>query len=291
MVWYDIDEKGYVNKTLDYEPAIYIYKRDCANKDKTFIYIGSSVQLASRVSSHRSRVLNWQKNKSSGSPIFYSHILKYGWDSFKFGILEHVNLSYINNIEQKKIVLLNREQYYLDSIKPNLNICKIADSPLGVKRDTLFSTNLSKARRGKSINFNEKIFNNPKVVTFETKSKLSLRSGGISVKLYSKNNNFINDFPTLKCAAKFLGVHPTTISKVFQTGRTFDNFIYKFEIKPRDRKVWIYDSNFELVKVFSSIKQTVVGCDISSSTLYKYIKSGKLYNNQFYFFTSEYKNS
>ena len=30
-----------------------------------------------------------------------------------------------------------------------MNICKIADSPLGVKRKLLFSINLSKAIRGK----------------------------------------------------------------------------------------------------------------------------------------------
>ena len=51
----------------------------------------------------------------------------------------------------KREILLLREQYYLDNINPSLNVCKKADSPLGVKRNKMFSINLSKSRRGINI--------------------------------------------------------------------------------------------------------------------------------------------
>jgi hypothetical protein len=131
---------------------------------------------------------------------------------------------------------LKREQYYLDNINPSLNVCKRADSPLGVKRNTMFGLNLSKSRRGKTQKPNIKkpnikINNIPKILTDETKLRKSLRSRGISVKIFDKSNNFVNEFPTIRSAAKYLGVTSTTVSNIFKTGKSYDNFVYKFYIK------------------------------------------------------------
>jgi hypothetical protein len=80
--------------------------------------------------------------------------------------------------KQQRNLLLEREQYYLDSINPSLNVCKKAGSPLGVKRNIMFSINLSRSRRGKSKKLTIK-FNNigspNKFVTDETRLKISSR--------------------------------------------------------------------------------------------------------------------
>lgn len=178
---------------------------------------------------------------------------------------------------------MEKEQYYLDNINPSLNSCKLANSPLGVKRNKIFSINLSKARKGKKIRKSSIENNNiVRLITPETKSKISLRNKGVSVKIWDKLNNFVQEFPTLTRAAKFLGVSTKTISRIYQTGESFDDLIYEFNVK--DNRIWVYDINQQLVNIFDNAKKTTLYLNIPRSTLSDYIKSGKLYKNKFYFY-------
>ncbi len=217
IIWHDINKKGYINKSLKYQAAVYIYMRIPYFNSKACYYVGSTVKLTSRISLHKCRIINWNKYKKTGSPIFYRNILKYGWLNFKFVILEYIDLFNITNIEQKKKIILEREQYYLDKINPSLNICKMADSPLGIKRNTMFSINLSKSQIGKSKKLNIDINNISKIVTSETKLKISLRCKGVTVKVFDKSNNIVNLFTTITSTAKCFGVDTKTISKIFKT--------------------------------------------------------------------------
>jgi hypothetical protein len=102
---------------------------------------------------------------------------------------------------------LKKEQYYLDNIKPSLNVCEKADSPLGIKRNLTFSINLSKAKRGKKhgkLKMKTSII--PNIISVETRLKMSEKARGVSVKVYDKYNNLINQFPTMASAAKHFGV-------------------------------------------------------------------------------------
>jgi len=105
VIWYDIDEKGYINKSLKNQAAIYVYMKKSPS-GKISYYLGSSVKLPSRMSSHRSGVISWSKgNYKNGLPKLYNSVLKYGWNSFKFGILEYIDLSNITNVEEKKHIV------------------------------------------------------------------------------------------------------------------------------------------------------------------------------------------
>jgi len=290
VIWYDIDKDGCINKPLNYEAAVYIYMKKISFNSEACYYVGSTAQLASRISSHKCYVINWNKYKNRGSPIFYKSVLKHGWINFKFGVLEYIDLSTNTDTKQNKKIILDREQYYLDNINPSLNICKTAGSPLGVKRDIMFSINLSRSRRGKSKKLDTRvniINKKPKIVTDESRLKISLRCKGVSVKVFDKSNNLINEFPTLTSAAKYFGVHTKTISMIYKTGKSYDNYIYKFNIK--ENKVWVYDSNHKLIKTLDSLKKTSEWFNIPSSTLFNYIRSGKLYKNKFYFYNAKSK--
>lgn len=82
-------------------------------------YIGSSVDLATRLYKYYSlRQLNYSK-----TTIHYA-LLKYGFDNFKLEILEYC---------EKGANPVNREQYYLDLLKPEYNILNQAGSLLGFK--------------------------------------------------------------------------------------------------------------------------------------------------------------
>jgi group I intron endonuclease len=104
-------------------------------------------------------------------------ILKYGHGNFKLDILEYCSQD----------VLLKREQYYIDLLKPEYNILSIAGSTLGYKHreETLekfktreFTTemrlNLKKAATGR-------------ILSEDTKKKLSLIKKGN--KLSEKNTS------------------------------------------------------------------------------------------------------
>jgi group I intron endonuclease len=288
IVWFDIDKRGYINTPLKNQGAVYIYMKV---SNKTEYYVGASLQLKTRISSHRC-CINGNNYKSKGSPLFYKSVLKYGWVNFKFGVLEYIDLSKISNIKQKKDKLLEREQYYLDNINPSLNICKIAGSVLGIKHGITFSRNLSKSRRGirrKVIKLSvKKIHNVPKVVTIETRIKLSSRTQGVSVKVFD-GSNLINKFTTITSAAKHLGVNNKTISRILNTGISYDNYIYIFEIK--DLRVWIYDPKYKLVKILDNVLKTSAWCNIPYTTISRYIKSGKLYGNKYYFYNINSKSN
>lgn len=110
-------------------------------------YIGSAIHLTSRFNTHKSSL---KKNKH------YNQYLqnawnKYGEKNFRFEVLEEV---------LDKNLLIQREQYYIDVLEPQYNICKSAGNVLGTKHTEEEKMKISKAHKGK-------------VVSEETKAKLS----------------------------------------------------------------------------------------------------------------------
>jgi len=75
IFWYDINVGGYIKGYIDKQAAVYIYifKR---TSNETHYYVGSSVNLRSRLSTHRSCIIN-EYNKNALS-IFYNSVRKYG---------------------------------------------------------------------------------------------------------------------------------------------------------------------------------------------------------------------
>jgi hypothetical protein len=63
---------------------------------------------------------------------------------------------------------------------------------------------------------------------------MSLRTHGVSVKVFDRFNNLVYTFSTIKSAAKHFGVSNSTMSRIENKG-TYDNFIFKFE--PKDFRV------------------------------------------------------
>ena len=95
--------------------GIYQIKNKINNKS----YIGSSSRLKFRWKRH----LTDLKCNVHHSLALQRAFHKYGYDNFEFIILE--------NCKENK--LIEREQYYLDNLLPEYNICKIAGNCAGVK--------------------------------------------------------------------------------------------------------------------------------------------------------------
>lgn len=81
-------------------------------------YIGSSINLSRRFKEYYSHISKVRRN----FPI-HSALLEYGYYSFKLEILEYCEPN----------VLIEREQYYLDNLKPEYNVLKKAGSMLGFR--------------------------------------------------------------------------------------------------------------------------------------------------------------
>jgi hypothetical protein len=140
---------------------------------------------------------------------------------------------------------------------------------------------MSQLRRGIPKKLNNQNIKIPRLVTNETKLKISLNNQGIKVKVFDRFHNLIYEFSSIRNTAKFFNVDPKTINNIYKTGKSFDEYIYKFE--PKDTKIYVYNVNNYLINILDNSKKASIFYKIPSSTLSNYIKSNKLYKNRFYF--------
>jgi group I intron endonuclease len=158
----------------------------------------------------------------------YKGILKYGYTNFRLDILEYCTPN----------VLLEREQYYIDLIKPKYNNLRIAGSSIGYKHtiDTLkkFSTrkvseitraNLAKAATDRVLTDAARakisLARTGIKLSDTTKAKLSAIASaktGIEVKVMNITTGNTTEYLNLTLAALALGVSRTAISKALVKG-------------------------------------------------------------------------
>jgi len=218
------------------------------NKGKTGIYrltnlVNSKVYIGS---ANDLRIRFWvyfsNNRLISSNMTIYKAIIKYGYANFKLEILEYCNPN----------VLLIREQYYIDLLKPEYNILSTAGSTLGYKHttDTLekFKTrkisnktlaNLAEAAKGRVLSKEirakiSKVRTGIKL-SDETRAKLSAigtAREGVAVEVTNITSCEINQYATLTQAAIALGVSRTAVKKAMDSGKVLKkNYLIKFNDK------------------------------------------------------------
>lgn len=137
------------------------------------IYIGSAVNFKSRKSSH----FNCLKNFSHPNKYLQASYDKYGKENFKFEIIS----------ECPKEYLIKMEQWFIDKLKPEYNICKTAGNKLGVKHSNETKLKISNSNKGRIISqeSRDKISETltgrkNKAHSLETKAKISNKNKGRS---------------------------------------------------------------------------------------------------------------
>ena len=60
---------------------------------------------------------------------------------------------------------------------------------------------------------------------------MSLRCKGVSVKVFDKSNNLINEFPTITSVAKYFGLSSRTIGRYLDKDKSYNGFIFKSRFK------------------------------------------------------------
>ena len=114
-----------------------IYKIQSTCKPER-IYVGSSVDIGRRWKQHLGNI----PRPNGHHPKLRDHVRKYGLNDLEFSVIEQFEF-----ISREH--LLDREQYYLDTLLPWFNTCPIAKSRLGVgasdeTRDKIRKANLNK---------------------------------------------------------------------------------------------------------------------------------------------------
>ena len=151
-----------------------IYKIQSIIKPERY-YIGSAINIGSRLKTHFKAL----RNNLHHSDKLQNHYNKYGAEDLQLFIL----------LECNKEELLKEEQYFINSLTPYFNICRVAGSPLGVIRSEETKKKLSELNKGKTSGFKGKQHsedvkqrlkdvNTGKKLSKEAKVKLSKGSKG-----------------------------------------------------------------------------------------------------------------
>lgn len=104
------------------------------NKSTGDFYIGQSANLSARFKNYYS--ISYITSRSN--LIISRALIKYGYSNFSIKNLEYCD----------KSVLLEREQYYLDTLNPPYNILKLAGSSRGFKQSEETKKKISKSLKG-----------------------------------------------------------------------------------------------------------------------------------------------
>lgn len=210
--------KNYMNPLLDRmnkviykdnnkKSGIYMFTNKLNNKR----YIGSAIDLHKRISRYfQNSYLNNSKHQNR---LIIKAIKKYGIENFFISIIEYVTINENDLIE--------REQYWLDNVKPEYNILKQAGNSLGYKHRPDIKLKLSLMKVGKKLSseIRNRISSTKKISklrghkhTLETRLKLSgiakkrikLHRPGISLLIKDIISGDIKKYRSIREAAKDL---------------------------------------------------------------------------------------
>lgn len=176
--------------------GIYRWVNVTNNKD----YVGSSINLGRRFKEYYN--YNHISQVRRNVPI-HSALLKYGYSSFKLEILEYCD---INN-------LLNREQYYIDTLKPKYNVLKKAGSWLGSKHSESTKRLFSIIRLGHRPSEATRL----KMIANNHKS--------IPIMLTNVKTGNTIKFPSISKTGQFLGVSETTVRNCIKQNKGHKGYI------------------------------------------------------------------
>lgn len=211
-----------------------IYRIVCKLNNKQ--YIGSACNIKIRKQNH----FSYLKRNKHHSILLQRAFNKYGKENFYFEILAYCPKEY----------LIKLEQWFLDNLKPEYNIQKIAGSNLGYKHTESTKKKLSLKRIGikpstesiekqrqKMLKFKHKLesIEKMKIIkklqgsnhTLKSKKKISDNNSIPIVKL-DKEKNIIARYESLKDAALKNNVNPRTIYLNCR-GKTKRQQKYKYE--------------------------------------------------------------
>jgi len=282
--------------------GIYLWSNSLNGK----IYIGQSKDLGNRRQGRLIRYLNPSYLKFvKGASLIRNAFLKYKPESFILAILEYCPIHMLDQ----------REQYWLDLLKPEYNILNFVKSSCGYKH----TNNTLAKMRGKRPNFSPSKEHRA-AIAFAAKHRennqafkeaISKRVG-FTVYVYDVVGNLINTYNSILRLKKAYNItmHHKTLYKQIAAGTLFNG--HRFSLTPLN----FSSLNSPILKLDNPNKARIISCintlnshlskdlkSLTSAALYikeiegksdratirNYINSGKLYKNKWLINESIYK--
>jgi len=261
-----LDDKSLIVSEFNNKSGIYLLHNLVNGKQ----YVGSSINLKRRLYSY------YSPSKLIDNRYISNSILKYGHNNFTVLILELVEKS-----DHIKTDLLNREQYYIDLLKPVLNLNPTAGSSLGFKHSDETKALLANLRTGKSLSEKTKqllseLFSgelNPfwgKTHNLDTLTRMKLSKIGELNPMYGKEKSpeFIEQMHKDKH-----GSNNPMWGKTHSEGT----------LNKMRKSVYVYDALImELIKEYNSSVTAKEDLKIGYDTLKKYLNSNKPFKGKIF---------
>jgi group I intron endonuclease len=220
------------------------------NKDK---YVGQSIDLGKRFTKYFT--LSYLKNRNT--LVISRALIKYGYANFSISILEYCD----------KDILNEREQYYMDIIKPVYNTLKIAGSSSGYKHTQESKDKRSLILKGKYTGTNSPLY--ARTHTEQTKELMSSMRKGQDNYFYGKTHTD-ETRELMKQKATGRKHLPSTLEKMS---------------KVKGNPVNVYEKcnseGFKLIGNFISARKAGLFLGISGSTIIKYMHSGEIFKDRY----------
>lgn len=199
------------------------------HKESKNRYLGSAVDLSRRITQYFS-IKYLDKNINMRICNALAH---HGYSAFSLSILEYIDVKNLSKEEARKLIL-EREQAYIDNLKPEYNINLIAGSRLGALHSEESIVKMSAIQR----NINRTGENNPmygKVgnahptfgLSHSIASKLKISEAkGTNIFVFNSEGLLINTFPSAFKAGLFFKCSHTTILRNAKTNKLFKGSFY-----------------------------------------------------------------
>lgn len=200
------------------------------NKDKAGVYqfinlltgdsyIGSSTNLSRRFKQYYN--YSFISSPNRGKSIIFSSILSYGYSNFSLIILEYCEIK----------DTIDREQFYLDLIKPKMNILQTAGNSLGYKHTQESLEKMSDIKKstylGPGNNFYGKSHTPENIKLLSELAKARPKSNNAkSVILTDSNNEVIQKFDSMTALSLYLKADKANLAKHRDLGKLFRNSYY-----------------------------------------------------------------
>lgn len=264
-------DKSKIIKDNKGKSGIYLW----THKESGKMYIGSAVDLSKRFTSYFSPLyLKRANNYICNALIHHTH------SAFSLTIVEFIDIKNLS-LDEAKILIIEREQHFIDSFKPKYNILKVAGSLLGYKHSEETKALVSKTHKGKIVSAetiakiseaklgdNHPLFG--KSHSDETKAKISLANKGIS------RNKGIPKSPETKALMSFANKGKTPPNKGLSPSA-----VTRMKLSAsKGTAIFVYDLNDLLVISFTSAKETAKHFGSNHSTILKYASSEKIFKEK-----------
>ena len=201
-----MEDKEQIKKDQKGKTGVYCL----VNLNNGHIYIGSSINLAVRMSNYLNTT--YLKNKKNKNMPIIQALLKYGQENFAVLIVEYVDI----------VNLSVRETFYITHLLPYYNVLKQGYSSLGYKHTEATKQLLSELAKNKVHSDKTKALiskalvgeNNPfynKSHSMDAKLRMIEANSAYPVYIYNSFKKLLVIFPSVKTLAKLINSNHSTI--------------------------------------------------------------------------------